>query len=258
MRDNKYLITTRELKDRLDEALVVDVRSWYDYRRGHIPSSINLDLFAFHFYDTSKKGIEVFNKMMINLLASIGINYDKFVVLYDDISGILAARGLWLFHYFSHYNCVILDGGLSEWKKEYEIEHEPNIPKPTPFYPTINYDVLATLDDVLNRDAILIDARSKEEYEGSIVRAARGGHIPNAINVDWRINLNNNKFKDVEELASIYYKIIKDKDKEIICYCHGAYRASHTYVALKILGINSKVYLGSWYEYGNRLDLPVE
>ncbi len=243
------LITPRELNE--SDALIIDARDWHDYANGHIPNAINLDLFAFHFYDTSSEGIKIFNKMMSNLLASVGVAYDKFVVFYDDISGILAARGLWLLHYFSHNNCAILDGGIEEWKRYYPVEKKVNLPKPAKFEPKINYDVLATLDDVLNSNTI-IDARSREEYEGKIVRAARGGHIPNAINIDWNENMDGNKLKSKDKLEELY-----DLD-DAICYCQGGYRAAHTYLALKLLNRKARVYLGSWYEYGNRLDLPIE
>ncbi|GIU71039.1 MAG: sulfurtransferase [Candidatus Nitrosocaldaceae archaeon] len=246
------LITVEELKDRKD-ALIIDARDWHEYQEGHIPNAVNLDLFAFHFTDTSKEGIRLFDKMMSNLLASIGVSYDRFIVLYDNITGILSARGLWLLHYFSHYNCAVLDGGFEEWKKYYPVEKEANVPKPANFEPRINNDVLATIDEVLNTNAILIDARSEEEYKGKIVRAARGGHIPKAINIDWNLNMNGNKLKSREELAELYNNF-----DEAICYCQGAYRAAHTYLALRLLNKKAKVYLGSWYEYGNRLDLPVE
>ncbi len=244
------LITPKELNK--SDALIIDARDWHEYQEGHIPNSINLDLFAFHFFDTSRDGIKIFNKMMSNLFASVGISYDKFIVFYDNISGILAARGLWLLHYFSHYNCAILDGGIEEWKKHYSIEKKVNLPKPAEFKAKINYDVLATLDDLINSNAIIIDARSKEEYEGKIVRAARGGHIPNAINIDWNENINGNRLKSKDELVKLY------NFDDAICYCQGGYRAAHTYLALRLLNKKARVYLGSWYEYGNRLDLPIE
>ncbi|MEM2855678.1 MAG: sulfurtransferase [Candidatus Nitrosocaldaceae archaeon] len=247
------IVTPKKLHDRLNDTLIIDTREWHEYVHEHIPNAINLDLFAFHFYDTSKDGIEIFNKVMTKLLSSVGVSYDKFIVLYDNISGITASRGLWILHYFSHENCAILDGGIEEWKKLYETESKLNIPKPSEFKPRINKSVLATLDDVLSKDYILIDARSKEEYDGKIVRAARGGHIPNAINIEWKENINGNIFKDKSELKKIY-----NIDKKIICYCQGGYRAAHTYIALKMLSKDAKVYLGSWYEYGNRLDLPIE
>ena len=102
----------------------------------------------------------------------------------------------------------------------------------------------------------LIDARTKEEFDGTIVRAARSGHIPNAINVDWNLNIEKDGTMKKNEELSLLYKF--SKDDEIVTYCQGAYRAANTFLALKKLGFkNVKVYLGSWSEWGNRLELPV-
>ena len=102
-----------------------------------------------------------------------------------------------------------------------------------------------------------MDARTKEEFQGSHVRAARAGHIPSAINIDWEENIQGGSFKTKEELAKLYSKI--PKDSKIVTYCQGGYRAAHTFVALNILGYkNVKMYLGSWGEWANKLDLKVE
>jgi len=259
------LISTNELNSKLDDEnlLIIDTRSWDEYSGGHIPHAVNLDLFAFHWTDTSKEGIKAFNRHMARLLSNVGVSYDKFIVFYDDVSGMLAARGVWLLEYFSHKNVVMLDGGMGKWKKDrYAIEKQPNRYRPTRFRPKINPDVLATyryvLDNLSNPKVKIMDARTKDEYAGKAVRAARAGHIPNAINVNWKDNLEKDgRFKSSDALAKLYGKI--EKSDEIICYCQGGYRAANDYLALKKLGYkNVRVYLGSWYEWGNILDLPVE
>ncbi len=103
----------------------------------------------------------------------------------------------------------------------------------------------------------ILDARSTGEYDGSIIRAAQSGHIPNSINIDWNQNLQDDgTFKNDEELSKMYNF---PKDSEITTYCQGAYRAANTFLVLKKLGFtNVKVYLGSWGEWGNKLELDVE
>jgi len=255
------LITSIELEKILNDPtlILIDTRSFKEYSEGHIPGAVNLDLFAFHWIDTSNPGIEAFNAQSKQILSFVGVSNDKKVVFYDDISGMLAARGVWLLMYFSHPNSLMLDGGIKKWKNEnLPLETKPNHYKPSKFSGKINAELIAGFEFIKENlnNLKIIDARSKEEYDGSLVRAARGGHIPNSMNIDWNENLRDDgTMKNNEEISKLYNI---PKDTEIVTYCHGAYRAANTFLALKKIGFkNVKVYLGSWGEWGNKLDLPV-
>jgi thiosulfate/3-mercaptopyruvate sulfurtransferase len=183
---------------------------------------------------------------------------NKQVVIYDDAGGAFAGRMWWMLRWLGHEDVAVLDGGLNSWVKNgNKLITSPTLFKKSYFEPTINNEMIATLRDVENAqhvlNTILLDARSKERYEGiSDPVDPIAGHVPGAISHPLGTNLDRTgKFKDKEELKHNFDKISHDlKEKEIISMCGSGITACHNILALEIAGIkNAKLYVGSWSEW---------
>lgn len=263
----QLLIRPRALASQLEGArppLVIDLRPPDGYAAGHIPGAVHLDLFGISLIDTDPAPLRSFLWILEHLLASRGVTAARHVVLYDEHSGIRAARAFWALEYFGHEHTRLLDGGFGAWcAAGLPVTAEAAPAQPTTWTGTRMDERLATWRDVHEQigetETVLLDTRTRGEYDGTIVRAARGGCIPGAVHVEWTHNLGpDGAFKPASDLRAMYEQAGVTPEKEVLTYCQGGYRAAHSYLALRLLGYpRVRPYLGSWKEWGDRLDLPV-
>ena len=267
------LMTTDELDAILDreDVVVVDVRSKMAFTAsGHIPRAVAATWHDFSDPTSGIKGLLDPNLARLeNKLGALGITLERQVVVYSNPFDNWGDEGrmYWMLSYLGHPNVRVLDGGWIKWSAEMRrFECGPANPRPGVFKAQINPSLITAkaevrpLIDGPHPQTVLADARSPEEYSGSIQHGiARGGHIPSALNVPWNQFFNpDGTVKPVEQIRAILEKEGLTQEKEVICYCTGGVRSAWLYFILRLVGYGRvKNYPGSWWEWGNDYLLPV-
>jgi thiosulfate/3-mercaptopyruvate sulfurtransferase len=272
----RALVTTDWLADHLaDPGLAVaEVDENPDlYDEGHIAGAVKL-----HWQDDLQDPLirdVVPKEEFERLMRACGIGNDSTVVLYGDKNNWFAAYAYWYLKIYGHEDVRLLDGGRQKWIEEgRELTVEPASPTPASYVAgdrdeTIRVrrdEVLAGIGDA---SIALVDVRSPQEYSGELQAppgyeqegAARTGHIPGAASVPWATAVRDDgTFKSVDELREIYERKGVTPDREVRAYCRIGERSAHTWFVLQeLLGYaNVRNYDGSWIEWGNLVEAPIE
>jgi thiosulfate/3-mercaptopyruvate sulfurtransferase len=259
-------------------AVIWDIRSEADYKKGHIPGAVNIgDAGQVLRSPTTEDFIAT--PQIERILGAAGIDPAKEVLVYGSRANVISYFGLYTIRYFGGDNVRVYHDGIDGWRAAGQpIALEST--RPTAIALKLNVrgansvstpEILAGLK---NPNIQLLDVRTPKEFAGEDIRAIRGGHIPGAINIPYEQNwidpetqmkLGQSKVADnagmslkpLADLKALYARM--DPDKETIVYCQSGVRAAETATVLADLGFkNVKVYDSSWLGYGNTLDAPAD
>jgi thiosulfate/3-mercaptopyruvate sulfurtransferase len=269
MKAPELIIEPEELEALLHDpaVVIVDLCKPKQYAAAHIPGAHFVNYPEIIHIEKPIMGLLPSDQQFSKLVSSLGITADTHVVAYDDEGGGCASRFIWTLHVFGHTRTSLLNGGLYSWANE----GHP-LTQDVPEKKASNYQLTNTGKYTVDSDYImqhlddehtaLLDARSLPEYDGSKVFAGKGGHIPGAKHYEWTEAMDrahNLRLLPAHSIRQQLDQLGLTKDKEIIVYCQSHHRSAFSYVMLRALGYEDvKGYPGSWSDWGNRQDTPVE
>lgn len=244
--------------------LLVDPRGPMRYMQGHLRGAVNLP--AVRLFGRDGKLLPVYE--LSEFLGSVGVGNDTPVTLYDGGDGRNAAMVAWTLEYLGHAEVQIMDMFFEEWSaRGGEKLYRPVPPTAKRFEPEIRPEARATLVQVsqalggqgTGAGVALLDLRSRAEFDGMPDLDERPGHIPGAVNVVWQelVDGNEGYLKKEAALRELLASRGVPTGVPVIAYCRSGIRASVGYLALKRLGLDVRLYDGSYLEWMNE-GMPVE
>ena len=267
------LVETDWLEKNIDKVKIID-SSWHmpqtkrngleEYKKHHIQNAIFFDL------DNNSKKNTHLPHMLVDadswekIVSNMGISKNDKIIIYDNSDVVSSCRCWFNFIYFGHDPRLVsvLNGGLQKWinEKKNITNNETNIQLSK--YQSYEKkelvkDKKSIVQNVDKRDFEVIDARSKDRFDGKVPEPREGlksGNIKNSFCIPFNKCLNKNKtFKSPKELKSVFETCIKNINEQNIVFSCGS-GVTACVLALAYSLINDKylpcIYDGSWAEYG--------
>ncbi len=237
-----------------------------NFLAGHIPGAVYADMET-ELSDHAKQGLgrhPLPDRESLQAAARAwGINDGDAVVVYDDRAGSAAARAWWLLRHAGVADVSILDGGLAAWTAAGEAV-EQGEPRIVPGNVTLDWGRMPVVDAdgaaAFPSHGTLLDARAGERYRGETEPLdPRAGHIPGALNAPTTDNVDTDgRFLPAEHLRERFAALGIGQGDAVAVYCGSGVTAAHEIAALAVAGIDAALFPGSWSQWSNEADRPVQ
>ena len=266
------LVSTDWLMANLDKVKIIDC-SWHmpqtkrngfdEYKKQHIKNAIYFDLDKNSKKDTDLPHMLIDIKSWENIVSNMGIKNDDQIIVYDNSDVISSCRCWYNFIYFGHDPSLIkvLDGGLKKWvnEKKPTTNEIVNI-EPSHYSANEKIELVKNKaqinENILTKEFLVIDARSKERFEGVVPEPRKGlksGSINNSYCLPFSELINaDHTFIDKEKIFQKFSSIKSSLDKNIVFTCGSGVTAAVLALAYSLIDnkYNPVIYDGSWSEYG--------
>ena len=245
--------------------LLVQVSSEENFLQAHIPGAVLVTPSSLVCGIPPATGKLPDLDRLNELFSSLGYDPELDIVIYDDEGGGWAGRFAWTLDVIGHRSWQYLNGGLHAWHGAgLPLAQGPATPRPaTQTDLSIDRAPIAEVDDVLatidDPEQVVWDVRSAEEYAGVRQVSARVGHVPGAVNLDWLLLQDPaRQYRFVQDISNTLEELGISQAKTIITHCQTHHRSGLSYMLGRLLGLPIRAYHGSWSEWGNLPNTPIE